>query len=52
MLSIRSPSSGHSLCLIDRGANGGVAGSDVCVIVQTSCTKDTQGIDITVGGFI
>jgi hypothetical protein len=30
-----------------------VAGSDVCVIVQTSCcTKDIRGIDIAVGGFI
>jgi hypothetical protein len=29
-----------------------VAGSDVCVIAQTSCTKDIRGIDITVGGFI
>ena len=33
------------LSLIDRGANGGVAGSDVRVIFKTSRTVDIKGID-------
>jgi hypothetical protein len=31
--------------LIDRGANGGVAGSDVRVIFKTNRTVDIRGID-------
>jgi Reverse transcriptase (RNA-dependent DNA polymerase) len=34
-----------SLSLIDRGANGGVAGSDVRVIFKTHRTVDIRGID-------
>jgi hypothetical protein len=36
---------GISPFLIDRGANGGVAGSDVRVIFKTNRTVDIQGID-------
>jgi hypothetical protein len=35
----------HSMSLIDRGANGGVAGDDVRVILQTNRTVDIKGID-------
>jgi hypothetical protein len=31
--------------LIDRGANGGVAGNDVRVIFKTNCNVDIRGID-------
>jgi hypothetical protein len=31
--------------LVDRGANGGIAGEDVRVIAKTSCQVDIQGID-------
>jgi hypothetical protein len=31
--------------LVDRGANGGVAGNDVCIIFKTNCTMDIHGID-------
>ena len=34
-----------SLSLVDRGANGGVAGDDVRVIFKTSRTVDIKGID-------
>jgi hypothetical protein len=34
-----------NLSLIDRGANGGVAGSDVLVILRTNRTVDIKGID-------
>jgi hypothetical protein len=34
----------QNLSLIDQGVNGGVAGEDVRVIFQTSCTVDTKGI--------
>jgi hypothetical protein len=33
------------LSLIDRGANGGVAGTDVCVILKTGRVVDITGID-------
>jgi hypothetical protein len=36
---------GISLSLVDRGANGGVAGNDVRVIFKTNCTVDIKGID-------
>jgi hypothetical protein len=36
---------GISLSLIDQGANGGVAGSDVRVIFKTKRTVDIRGID-------
>jgi hypothetical protein len=37
----------HSISpsLVDRGANGGVAGNDVRVIFKTNCTVDIKGID-------
>jgi hypothetical protein len=35
----------HSMSLIDRGANGGVAGDDVRVIFRTNRTVDIKGID-------
>jgi hypothetical protein len=35
----------HSMSLIDRGANGGVAGDDVRVIFCTNRTVDIKGID-------
>ena len=35
----------HTQSLVDRGANGGVAGTDVCVIFRTSQKVDIQGID-------
>jgi hypothetical protein len=38
-------SSGQSLSLIDRGANGGVAGTDIRVIFKTGRTVDIRGID-------
>jgi hypothetical protein len=41
----KNPSSGRHLSLIDRGANGGVAGDDVCIIFRTSRTVDIKGID-------
>ena len=31
--------------LVDRGANGGLAGSDMCVIHKTHCKINIQGID-------
>ena len=31
--------------LVDRGANGGLAGSDMCVIHRTHCKINIQGID-------
>jgi hypothetical protein len=52
---------GISPSLIDRGDNGGVAGSDVCVIFKTNRTVNIRGIDShrctniaigTVGGVI
>jgi hypothetical protein len=36
---------GISPSLINRGANGGVAGSDVCVIFKTNRNVDIRGID-------
>jgi hypothetical protein len=35
----------HSMSLIDRGTNGGVAGDDVRVIFRTNRTVDIKGID-------
>jgi hypothetical protein len=35
----------HSISLIDRGANGGVAGDDVRIIFRTHRTVDIKGID-------
>jgi hypothetical protein len=35
----------HSRSLIDRGANGGVAGDDVRIIFRTNRTVDIKGID-------
>ena len=35
----------HSMSLIDRGANGGVAGDDVRIIFRTNRTVDIKGID-------
>jgi hypothetical protein len=44
-VSYHKASSGQSLSLIDRGANGGVAGNDVCVIFKTGRAVDLRGID-------
>jgi hypothetical protein len=41
----KKASPGQSLSLIDRGANGGVAGTDVQVIFKTGRTVDIKGID-------
>ena len=38
-------SANSSLSLVDRGANGGVAGNDVRLIFQTARTVDIRGID-------
>jgi hypothetical protein len=43
--SYHQASSGQSLSLIDRGANGGVAGTDVQVMLKTGRTVDIRGID-------
>jgi hypothetical protein len=60
-VSYHKASSGQSLSLIDRGANGGVAGKDVRTIFKTGRTVDIRGIDnhqctnidiVTVGGVI
>jgi hypothetical protein len=49
------------MLLVDRGANGGVAGNDVCVLFKTFCNVDIKGFDNhqlthvpigTVGGFV
>jgi hypothetical protein len=34
-----------NMSLVDRGANGGVAGNDICVLFKTFCTVDIKGID-------
>jgi hypothetical protein len=53
--------SGRNLSLIDRGANGDVAGNDVSTLFKTSRTIDIKGVDIhqvnnigigTVGGVV
>jgi hypothetical protein len=44
-VSYHSEHHGISPSLTDRGANGGVAGSDVCVIFKTNHTVDIRGID-------
>jgi hypothetical protein len=44
-VSYHQASSGQSLSLIDRGAKGGVAGTDVCVIFKTGHTVDISRID-------
>jgi hypothetical protein len=44
-VSYHKASSGQSLSLIDRGANGGVAGTVVRVIFKTGRTVDIRGID-------
>jgi hypothetical protein len=44
-VSYHQTSSAQSLSLIDRGANGGVAGTDVQVIFKTGQTVDIRGID-------
>ena len=44
-VSFHKASSGHSLSLIDRGANGGVAGDDVRILFRTNRTVDIKGID-------
>jgi hypothetical protein len=60
-VSYHKASPGQSLSLIDRGANGGVSGTDVRVIFKTGRTVDIRGIDShqctnidigTVGGVI
>jgi hypothetical protein len=44
-VSYHQASSGQSLLLIDRGANSGVAGTDVRVIIKSGRTVDIRGID-------
>jgi hypothetical protein len=44
-VSFHSASSGRNLSLIDRGANGGVAGDDVRIIFRTNRAVDIKGID-------
>jgi hypothetical protein len=44
-VSYHQASSGQSFSLMDRGANGGVAGTDVRVIFKTGRTVDIIGID-------
>ena len=44
-VSYHKASSGQSLSLIDRGANGGVAGTDVRIIFKTGRMVDIRGID-------
>lgn len=36
---------GHKGSLVDRSANGGIAGGDVCIISKTDRSVDIQGID-------
>ena len=52
---------GNKSSLVDHGANGGIAGDNVCIIDKTSKTVDIQGIDnhrintipiVTAGGVI
>ena len=52
---------GHKGSLVDRGANGGIAGDDVCIIAKTGRSVDIQGIDnhrineipiVTAGGVV
>jgi hypothetical protein len=45
MVSHHKASSAQFLPLIDKGANGGVAGNDVRVIVKTGRTVDIHWID-------
>jgi hypothetical protein len=44
-VSFHKATSGRHLSLIDRGANGGVAGEDVRIIFKTNRTVDIKGID-------
>ena len=44
-VSYHKASSGQSLSLIDMGANGGVVGTDVCIIFETGIMVDIRGID-------
>jgi hypothetical protein len=44
-VSYHKASSGQTLSLIDRGANGGGAGRDVRVVFKTGQTVDIRGID-------
>ena len=53
--------SGHKGSLVDRGANGGIAGVDIRIIAKTGRSVDIQGIDshrineipiVTAGGVI
>src|SRR5687767_15950621 len=58
---ISSCHAGSKSSIVDRGANGGIAGDDVQVIAKTGRTVDIQGIDnhrinaipiVTAGGVI
>jgi hypothetical protein len=44
-ISFHKATPGRNLSLIDRGANGGVAGDDVRIIFRTNRTVDIKGID-------
>jgi len=59
--SVSASKSSSTQSLVDRGANGGIGGSDVRVIHKTHCSVDVQGINnhqmvdipiATVGGVI
>jgi hypothetical protein len=59
--SVSATSQQTYLSLVDRGASGGIAGSDVCVISKTLHSVDIQGIDnhqiqnipiVTAGGVV
>ncbi|CAJ1928442.1 unnamed protein product, partial [Cylindrotheca closterium] len=43
--SVLRVSTRKNLALVDRGANGGIAGDDVRIIVKTNRSVDVQGID-------
>ncbi|CAJ1950921.1 unnamed protein product [Cylindrotheca closterium] len=43
--SIQKVNTRKHLALIDRGANGGIAGDDARIIHKSNCTVDVQGID-------
>ncbi|CAJ1946162.1 unnamed protein product, partial [Cylindrotheca closterium] len=43
--SIQKVNARKHLALIDRGANGGIAGDDARIIHKSNCTVDVQGID-------
>ena len=60
---ISSIKTSHTASLVDRGANGDLAGSDICIVSRNEpvCTVDVSGIEnhlvkdlpiVTVGGVV